>query len=61
MKTCLNCKYEPEWSERRNGKCQYPVKLPLLPKTYRIFTEYITRYDDDSGVIKNCPTWQEKE
>ena len=70
MKTCLNCEYEPEWAEwigagteykRCVGKCQFPVKLPLLPATYRIIIESITRYMNDSGVIIDCPVWQEKQ
>lgn len=67
MKTCLNCKYEPKWADwigveykRCVGKCRYPVKLPILPRTHRIAVESIIRYDDDSGVIENCLTWQEK-
>lgn len=66
--TCLNCKYEPEWSNwaggeymRCVGNCQCPVGIPkILPKTYRIHNDTITRYIDDSGVIENCPAWQGK-
>lgn len=68
MKTCLNCEYEPKWSTWRGykykrciGICQYLVKLPPLPKIYRIHIDKIVRYDDDSGVLVNCPVWQKKQ
>ena len=68
VNTCLNCKWEPEWSawkdagyKRCYGKCRYPVELPRLPQVYVLTVKGITRYGDDSGVCRNCAVWTPKE
>ena len=64
MRDCLTCKYEPNWGKvfggdypRRVGDCKNKIKLPPLPKVYRVSIAVIERYSDDSGVIQNCPAW----
>ena len=68
MKSCLNCKYEPDWSAktggeyaRQTGKCKYVVQLPPLPAVYQISINWITRYSDDSGLPVRCPAWSSKD
>ena len=66
MKPCLDCKYEPNWSEpsgtgegaRRGGECRYKVEMPKLPSVCRVTTSTLTRYSDDSGLPTSCPTWE---
>ena len=68
-KTCLNCKWEPKWSElldrayfkRRYGNCRFPLEEIILPKVYTLTKQNIVRYDDDSGVMENCRTWEAKD
>jgi len=67
MNNCLNCKYEPDWSEqtgreypRRHGKCKWNKDIPALPAVYRISIESIERYSDDSGIPRWCKTWEPK-
>ena len=67
-KTCLNCKFEPEWGDwyggedhpRRTGKCRWDGKLPLMPTTHSINIRPISRHSDDSGVVTRCRTWAAK-
>ena len=70
-RNCLNCKYEPEWSEwkkiegffsRCTGFCKFANKLSeiILPACSHIHTDMIVRYDDDSGIKYNCPAWEPK-
>ncbi len=69
-RNCLNCKYEPEWSEWKNfpdhsrciGSCKFVNKLDeiVLPACSYIHTDVITRYHDDSGIKYNCPAWEPK-
>ena len=69
IKTCLTCKYEPEWGEiigaeypRRSGLCRYPVKINKLPRSwYPARQNNIIRYDDDSGVYDDCECWKTQE
>lgn len=68
-KNCLNCKWEPEWDEwigtkdyrRCHGHCRFPVKIQLLPKVYTVVKKKIVRYNDDSGVMEICHTWEAKD
>lgn len=62
MKTCLNCKHEPNWGIPspegvRLGDCQWKGWFPL---SYIIKRRPIARFKDDSGVYINCPVWEEK-
>ena len=67
-KTCLNCKWEPVWGEefggveypRRSGKCNKVVLLPILPETYAVREAWVIKHSDDSGVMSNCRTWEQK-
>ena len=69
-KTCLNCKYEPQWSEpkggeypRSSGKCRWfeAHGRPKLPGCVQVIENGILRYADDSGVMTNCKTWEPKQ
>lgn len=67
MKNCLNCKFEPEWSEptkteypRRHGRCQWDGAIPVLPRTHQIVKQPIVVYGDNSGVVTHCKTWEAK-
>lgn len=67
MKTCLNCRYEPDWSEpqgreysRRMGDCKLTIEV-TLPACYRApMKQRIERYSDDSGVHHRCKYWEPK-
>ena len=66
MKTCLTCKYEPEWGPlvggdypRRVGKCRWGQELPALPAPW-VIKGSVTRYSDDSGIYRHCKTWEAK-
>lgn len=67
-KSCLNCKYEPEWGDpvglsypRRYGYCKYVIGNLVLPACYtNIRQKAIERYSDDSGVFYDCNTWEPK-
>jgi hypothetical protein len=66
--SCLNCKYEPDWSEPtkgshpyRSGKCKWnEVVVPPLPRCTYLCRTSIMRFSDDSGVFTNCPAWEAK-
>jgi hypothetical protein len=65
MKDCLDCKYEPDWSDpigreyqRRSGKCKWDKPLPSLPQCYLVEKQFIVRFDDDSGIMRNCAVWE---
>ena len=67
MKSCLDCKYEPDWSPivgkeypRRTGACKWGKKLPAIPKPFLFVRNAITRHADDSGVPENCAAWEAK-
>ena len=68
-KTCLNCKYEPDWSEFGDGEygtskgdCKYPFnaqeimdKIPAcVLDTAKLNKFRIVRYKDNSGIHYNC-------
>ena len=68
--TCLNCKWEPEWSDfktwgGRVGKCKHPLVQPGMkypacvvagcPKFFNITTE------PGGGIYYNCRTWEPKD
>lgn len=60
-KTCLNCKYEPSWSNLtkgefsyRHGSCNWDKKIPPLPGVYLLSRKSVMRFKDDSGVEHNC-------
>lgn len=64
---CLNCKYEPKWSEwsaaeypRCVGDCSFLVSWPEHPKVFTITKKKVVRFSDDSGIIFGCPTWEPK-
>lgn len=68
--TCLNCKYEPTWSEpskhpkypSRAGYCKFPMPTQILPACCTASRmSIIMRYSDDSGVLTYCPCWGPKE
>ena len=62
MKNCLNCMWEPDWSQcviSRLGKCRKPdiphaADLPWLG----IYVDVVR--DGDGKIVKNCPAWQPK-
>lgn len=73
---CLSCKYEPDWGaskgiyQIRRGICKWFnfFKFPEKPKIpsccnfiYPPQKGVILRYDDNSGLPLNCPTWEAKE
>jgi len=72
MKTCINCKYEPNWSKlkqvkseypHKSGKCRWPETnpLPILPGVYeKPYAKLIFLYEDRSGVVYDCPAWEKK-
>ena len=71
MKNCLNCKYEPDWSEFEQrgeyawchvkfGICKWNKTLPQLPQCYSLSKNAITRNSDDSGIMLNCKAWEKK-
>ena len=68
-KTCLNCKWEPEWKVwvgageyvRCYGHCRYPVKNQLMPQVYTVTKKMVERFSDDSGVMGMCHTWEGKD
>lgn len=70
-KNCLTCKHEPEWGEWQSfekytwciGDCRWNKSLQKLPAVFKdIYKQKIIRYDDDdSGIPRNCPTWEPKE
>jgi hypothetical protein len=64
MKSCLNCKYEPDWGEetrgeypRRFGTCKWNEPV-ILPACYTSTYKSIERHSDDSGVCLKCATWK---
>ena len=67
-KNCLNCKYEPSWSDWSGGeysKCSGACKwdddaIPALPAVIHITIKPVFRYSDDSGIERNCRTWASK-
>lgn len=69
-KTCLNCKYEPEWSAistgsfpRRSCNCKFSISEIAVPACVpNLYKNKIIRYSDDSGIFYNCCTvWEEKD
>ena len=71
-KSCLNCRFEPDWGKfsdgeysRAHGECKYPVPDVKLPAC--IFDHVclkmrnIVRYSDNSGVYHHCAVWAPKE
>lgn len=67
MKNCLNCKYEPDWRpwtsgeySWTSGKCKWDKPIPTLPAISIIATRPIIIYRDDSGMPRNCKTWEAK-
>ena len=67
MKDCLDCKYEPDWSEWSGGeysicygRCKWDKEIPVLPKIYSLTKKSIIRYSDDSGVVTRCKAWKPK-
>ncbi len=66
-KNCLDCKYEPEWGKwtsgeykRQHGRCKWNKPIPKLPAVVSVQISGITRYEDNSGVMLNCKTWEQK-
>ncbi len=66
-KSCLDCKYEPDWGQvfgnkypRRIGICKWDKKI-LLPGCYTpAYKKSVVRYSDNSGICLSCPTWEPK-
>lgn len=65
-KTCLNCKYEPDWSEwswdakaaHRYGRCKWSGNH-MLPKAFAIKEYNILHYKNkDIGVWEDCPAYE---
>ena len=69
MYCCLECKYEPDWSEPsghrdyscRTGKCKFKMEWPPYPWVYLIQTRPLIRYSDDSGLPTSCKTFEKRE
>ena len=63
-KTCLNCRYEPDWEDTGNnydnGYCKYVVKFPAIPKTWQCQEDVVRKWNDNSGIHINCPSWKYK-
>lgn len=66
-RTCLNCKFEPDWSKPsgleypvRVGKCKWSGDIPVLPAVYSLIKKSVLRYSDDSGVMERCAAWTKK-
>lgn len=70
--SCLDCKFEPDWSEfgsgdygTSHGECKYvigEVKLPACVTNYASFKKRsVRRYKDNSGVHSCCKVWESKE
>ena len=64
---CLNCEYEPTWSEwtggessRCSGPCRWDGEIPKLPATMIISVKHVIRYRDDSGIETRCKAWKGK-
>ena len=70
MKSCDNCKYEPDWGPVRGndefrtmvGKCKKKVEIQDLPACYNSPIQHsVVKYEEDgSGVHINCKTWEAK-
>jgi len=67
-RNCLNCKWEPNWSEpigieyaRQHGSCKYSMPDIKLPEcSSPIYKNSVERYSDDSGICSNCKVWESK-
>ena len=64
-KTCLTCKYEPDWSEwffnepsTRSGKCKWKNCEPW-PKVYSITERRVMQHKGKSQ-FKKCDAWESK-
>ncbi len=66
MKTCLNCKYEPDWEMSNDaygtmtGFCKWN-KTIIVPSCYTLDKRPIVRFSCDTGVFHGCLTWESKE
>lgn len=74
-KSCLNCKFEPDWSAwvkewcspriKAYGMCKFPIPTNGLPECDPSNDSRgkrdIIRYGDNSGVYHNCSVWAPKE
>lgn len=68
--TCLNCLYEPEWSDwigvgdskRKTGKCKFRLVsiADKIPACVDLTKNYITLHTDGSGIFIRCNTWRQK-
>lgn len=71
VKNCLNCKYEPDWSDwgkwkeleygRQIGKCKFRLVLPVLPAVFHLVKTPIIRYHDNTGIENCCRAWEAKK
>jgi hypothetical protein len=74
--SCLNCKFEPDWSEyskgeygTSSGECKFFIEekevLKLIPACVSSYISLrkrkIRRYKDGSGIHYNCGTYKAKE
>ena len=68
-KSCLTCKYEPDWGEFSDGEltmvygsCKYLLPNIKLPSCVSGLTKKsICKFKDNSGVYTRCPVWEKKE
>ncbi len=65
-KSCLTCKFEPDWKEPTTiefsfvvqyGKCKWK---PQVPACVKIEKKVIRKFQDNSGIYKNCAVWEPK-
>lgn len=68
-RSCLNCKYEPEWGPvfaveypRRSGQCQKELNLDKMPVVFQWNVRSVILYSDNSQepYAGNCQTWEAK-
>lgn len=64
-KTCLTCKYEPDWGDWngssfcfRSGLCKWESKGPW-PVSYSVVPRKVIQYKGVSG-FKKCDAWEAK-
>lgn len=65
-RNCLNCKYEPDWSEggllsdRKLGACKWDKELPNLPSIMGLLVNRVVRFRDGTGMPEKCKAWEPK-
>lgn len=68
---CQNCKHEPYWGPEikksnysiMQGYCNWDSRelRSKIPACFMISAVLITKYNDGSGLVKDCPTWEPKQ